>query len=131
MTHERTAPNLEMPAGIYRLDSTDSVTRRINMKRSFRCSASPIAAVVVVAGFLATACSAGQGVASPTPASASLAPRPTTSARATASRSSASPSATSAGPMALHDGAPAAGTYTFQPFAGPDVLGLCASQPAC
>ena len=36
------------------------------MKRSFRWSASPIAAVIVAAGFLATACSAGQGVASAT-----------------------------------------------------------------
>jgi hypothetical protein len=33
--------------------------------------------------------------------------------------------------MPLHDGTLAAGTYTFQPFAGPDVMGLCASQPAC
>jgi hypothetical protein len=33
--------------------------------------------------------------------------------------------------MALHDGALAAGTYTFQPFAGPDAQGICASQPAC
>jgi hypothetical protein len=101
------------------------------MKCSFRWSASPIAAVCVVAVFLATACSAGQGVASPTPASASLATGPTTSAPATASGSSASPSATSTGPMPLHDGTLAAGTYTFQPFAGPDVMGLCASQPAC
>ena len=99
------------------------------MKRSFRWSASPIAAAVVVAVFLATACSAGQGVASATPGAASLAAEPT-SAPTTASGSSASPSATSPGPIALHDGALAAGTYTFQPFAGPDVLGLCASQPA-
>ena len=49
------------------------------MKRSFRWSASPIAAVVVVAVFLATACSAGQGVASPTPAPASASPSPTPS----------------------------------------------------
>jgi hypothetical protein len=33
--------------------------------------------------------------------------------------------------MALHDGALAAGAYTFQPFAGPDAMGLCAGQPAC
>jgi hypothetical protein len=101
------------------------------MKGSFRWSASPIAAAFLVALFLATACSAGQGVASPTPASASLAAGPTTSAPATASGSSASPSATSPGPMALHDGALAAGAYTFQPFAGPDAMGLCAGQPAC
>ena len=100
------------------------------MKRSMTWSESPIAAVFVVAVFLATACSAGQGVASATPGAASLAAEPT-SAPTTASGSSASPSATSAGPMALHNGALAAGTYTFQPFAGPDVLGLCASQPAC
>jgi len=51
----------------------------MNMTRSFRWSASPIAAVVVVAVFLATACSAGQGVASPTPAPASASPSPTPS----------------------------------------------------
>ena len=101
------------------------------MKRSLGWSVSPLAAVFVVAVFLATACSAGQGVASATPASASLAAGPSTSAPATASGPSASPSPTSAGPMALHDGALAAGVYTFQPFAGRDAMGLCAGQPAC
>jgi hypothetical protein len=75
------------------------------MKRSFRWSASPIASVVVVAGFLATACSAGQGAASATPASASPPAGPTTSAPATASDSSASPS-----PVDLSDGSLEAGT---------------------
>jgi hypothetical protein len=65
--------------------SRSRLTRRMNMKRSFRWSASPIASVVVVAGFLATACSAGQGVASATPASASLAAGPSTSAPPTPS----------------------------------------------
>jgi len=99
-----------MPAGIYRLDSTDSVIRRINMMRPFRWSASPIAAVVVVAGFLATACSAGQGVASPNPASASLATGPTTSA--TASGPSAAPSPTPSY-VDLSDGSLKAGTTYF------------------
>jgi hypothetical protein len=72
------------------------------MKRSLRWSASPIASVVVVAGFLATACSAGQGVASATP----------TSAPATASGPSASPSPTPS-PVDVSDGSLEAGTTYF------------------
>jgi hypothetical protein len=99
----------------------------MDMKRSFRWSASPIAAAFVVGLFLASACSAGQGVASPSPASASLAAEPT-SAPTTASNA---PPSRSPGPLALPEGALAAGTYTFQPFAGRDALGLCAGQPGC
>jgi hypothetical protein len=84
----------------------------MNMKRSFRWSASPIASVVVVAGFLATACSAGQGVASPAPASASLAAGPTTSAPATASGRSATPSPTPSY-VDLSDGSLKPGTTYF------------------
>jgi hypothetical protein len=73
----------------------------MKMKRSFRWSASPIASVVVVAGFLATACSAGQGVASATPTSA-----PATSG------SSVSPSPTPS-PVDVSDGSLEAGTTYF------------------
>lgn len=65
------------------------------MKRSFGQSALPLAAVVVVALFLATACTAGQGVASATPASRTLAS--TTLAPSVApATSSATPSPTPA-----------------------------------
>jgi predicted small secreted protein len=99
-----------MPIGIYRLDSTGSVTRRMIMKRSIPWSASPIVAVVMVAAFLLAACNAGQGVASATPASASLAAGPTTSAPATASGPSASPTPS---PVEVSDGSLEAGTTYF------------------
>jgi hypothetical protein len=69
----------------------------MEMKHSFGWSASPIAAVVVVAALLATACTAGQGVASATPASttrASATPAP--SVAASSAIASASPSASTA-----------------------------------
>jgi predicted small secreted protein len=104
------------------------MTRRMKMKRSLRRLPPPIAAVFLVAVFLTTACNAGQGAASPTAAVASSAGGPETNAPTTASN--ATPSR-SPGPLALPEGELAAGTYTFQPFAGPDVLGLCAGQHAC
>ena len=110
--NERTAPNLAPPAGIYRLDRTDTVTRRMNMKRSGRWSGSPTAAVMMVSALLATACGAGPGVASPTHAPASLAAGPATSAPATASVSSASPSRTPS-PVDVSDGSLEAGTTYF------------------
>ena len=81
------------------------------MRRLRGWSASPIAALVVIAVFLATACNAGQGAASATPASASPAAGPTSSAPATASGSSASPSPTS--PVDVSDGSLEAGTTYF------------------
>lgn len=62
------------------------------MRRSGRWSGSTTAAVMVVAGLLATACSTGQGGASATSAPATLPAGPATSAPATASGSTASPS---------------------------------------
>jgi predicted small secreted protein len=82
------------------------------MKRSIPWSASPIVAVVMVAAFLATACNAGQGVASATPASASLTVGPTTSAPATASGPGTSPSPTPS-PVEVSDGSLEAGTTYF------------------
>jgi hypothetical protein len=61
------------------------------MKHLLGWSASPIAAVIVVAGLLSAGCNASQGVPSATSASASLAAGPTTSAPAGASDPSASP----------------------------------------
>jgi hypothetical protein len=61
------------------------------MKRLLGWSASPIAAVIVVAGLLSTACSASQGVPRATSALASLAAGPTTSVPAGATDPSASP----------------------------------------
>jgi hypothetical protein len=82
------------------------------MRRSLGWSASPIAAVVVVAGFLATACSASQGAPRATPESASLAVGPSTGAPATASGSSASPSPIPS-PVDVSDGSLEAGTTYF------------------
>ena len=107
--HDEPAPNRGMPNGIYRLDRTVSMTRRMDMKRPLRWSESPIAAAFVVAVSVVTACSAGLRVASSTPASASLAAGPTTSARAAASGLSASPSSTSS-PVEISDGSLEAGT---------------------
>src|SRR5438046_2244577 len=81
----------------------------MNMKRSFRWSASPIAAVIVVAGFLAMACSGGRGGASAAPASTSPAAVQRTGAPATASVSSGSPSPTRT-VVEIFDGALQAGT---------------------
>ena len=81
------------------------------MNRSLGWSASPIAAVVAVAVFLATACSAGQGAASATTASASRAAGPTASAPSATSGSSASRSPTS--PVDVFDGSLVAGTTYF------------------
>jgi hypothetical protein len=67
------------------------------MKRSFGPAASPVAALVVVAVFLATACTAEPGVASATPASPSLAPA-----------TSAAPSIAPATPTAASSAAAAA-----------------------
>ena len=84
------------------------------MNRSLRWSASPIAALIVVAAFLATACSASQGPASATAASASPAAGPTTSAPATASVPSASPSPTPSPSLVdVSDGSLEAGTTYF------------------
>jgi hypothetical protein len=67
------------------------------MKHSFGPSASPIAVLVVVAAFLTTACTAGRGVASATPASASRASTtPAPSAASSSAGASASPSASTA-----------------------------------
>jgi hypothetical protein len=74
-------------------------------------SGSPTAAVMVVAAFLATACSTGQGVGS-APASASPAAESTTSAPATASDPIASPSPTPS-PVLTSDGSLEAGTTYF------------------
>jgi hypothetical protein len=82
------------------------------MKRSLGWSGSPPAAVMVVAAFLATACSAGEGGASATLVSASPAGGPTTSAPATASGSRASASPTPS-PVDLSDGILEAGTTYF------------------
>lgn len=85
----------------------------------------------VVVGFAIAGCATGQGVATGTPARASPAaqtvaptPGPTTSP-------SKSPSP-SPSPARIPDGPLAAGSYTFQPFAGPG--GLCvveSSQAGC
>lgn len=64
------------------------------MKRSFGPAASPVAALIVVAVFMATACTAEPRVASATPASSSLAPA-----------TSASPSITPATPTAASSAA--------------------------
>jgi hypothetical protein len=117
-----------MPVGIYRLDSSGLMTRRMKMKRSLMGLPQPIAAVFLVVVFLTTACNAGQGTASPTTAVARSAAGPETSAPTTAS---IAPPSRSPRSLALPEGALAAGTYTFQPFAGRDALGLCAGQPGC
>jgi predicted small secreted protein len=82
------------------------------MRRSRGWSASPIAAMVVVAVFLATACNAGQGAASAIPTSASATAGPSTSAPATASGPSATPSPTPSY-VDLSDGSLEAGTTYF------------------
>ena len=96
------------------------------MKRLFGRSGSPLEAVVVVAVFLATGCATGQGLVSGTPAGASLATQ--TVAQTPSPTASASPSP-SPSPARIPDGPLAAGTYTFQPFAGPG--GLCMGQAGC
>jgi hypothetical protein len=67
---------------------------------------------MVIAALLATACSAGQGAASATPAPASLAAGPATSAPVTASGSTGSPSPTPSA-VDVSDGGLEAGTTYF------------------
>jgi hypothetical protein len=92
------------------------------MKRMF-------ATVVVV--FAIAGCATGQGVATGAATSATAAQGPTTSPPGPTPSPSKSPSP-SPSPARIPDGPLAAGTYTFQPFAGPG--GLCvveSSQAGC
>jgi len=85
------------------------------MKRTF--------ATVVVAAFVITGCTTGQGVASGTIASPSLAAPPTTSPPSSVPSPAVAP---------LHEGALVAGTYVSQPFGqlGSDAC-FVPPQPAC
>jgi hypothetical protein len=109
----------------------------MEMKHSFGQSAAAIAAVVVVAAFLATACTAGQGAASATPTSttrASTTPAPSSVA---ASTSTPAPTPTptpiptpTVTPVPLPSaGALAAGTYVTTPFVGHDHAYACLTPP--
>ena len=87
------------------------------------------ATVVVV--FAMAGCGTGQGVATGAATSATTAPTPTASPPEPTPSPSKSP-APSPSPARIPDGPLAAGTYTFQPFAGPG--GLCvgeSSQAGC
>ena len=81
--------------------------------------------------FAIAACSTGQGVATGAATSATVAATPSTSPPGPTPSPSISPSP-SPSPARIPDGRLAAGTYTFQPFAGPG--GLCveeSSQAGC
>jgi hypothetical protein len=75
--------------------------------------------------FAIAGCATGQGVATGAATSATAAPAPTSPlSPSTSASQSPSPS-----PAALPEGPLDAGSYTFQPFAGPG--GLCAGQAGC
>lgn len=88
------------------------------MKHSFPRTARPAAAfvAVVLTSFLTAACGVGQGVASRTPVSASVAAGPSTSPPVAASNTKPT---SSPGPQPLHDGALSAGTYVLNPSTHP------------
>jgi hypothetical protein len=104
----RLSPNLAAPVGIYqlhtaaripggaRLTQMNQTHAEVGMRRSLGPTASPIAVMAVVAVFLATACTAGQGAATATTGSTRALTTPAPSVAASSTEASTSPSASTA-----------------------------------